>query len=312
MRIIGAFEQLYYSRLSRRQFLKLLQRGSMLAALPTFCIEESLFKNAAVSEVVFPLQNAPAAWHGLKLVQLSDIHMDADASVHYLRRIVSQVNALKPDLIVLTGDFVTLYAGFSAVAARELAALRSRYGCYAVLGNHDAWAGPDRIRQNLTAAGIRVLRNTAHMCLIGGVPLWLIGIEDPGGSLCTNFAIFQRIWATQRAHLEQLLHTIPSDATCVLLVHNPDFSEMLPARRIALTLAGHTHGGTIYIPQLGWSLASTCFGTRYLAGLVHNDATFVYINRGIGGFKVRINAPPEITLLRFQTAGMSTTTFSSG
>ncbi len=300
-------EKLYQIRLGRRQFIRLLWQGSVLAALPTLYAGESLLKNAVVCEVPFAMPGAPAAWHGLKVVQLSDIHMDAIASVHYLRRVVAQVNALQPDLVMLTGDFVTFHAKFSAVVGRELGALRSRYGTYAVLGNHDIWTDPERIQHNLAAAGITVLRNTAYACSIDGVPLWLIGIEDAGESLCDDFATFQRIWAAPRTHLERALANIPAGALCLLLVHNPDFAEMLPPRRIALTLAGHTHGGTIYMPQWGWSLASTCFGTRYLAGLVHNDATSVYINRGLGGFKVRINATPEITLLRLQTTGAVTT-----
>jgi predicted MPP superfamily phosphohydrolase len=206
-------------------------------------------------------------------------------------------NSLAADIIVLTGDFVYRSASYSAACAQGLASLKARYGVYAVLGNHDIWTDAGKVAFNLSSVGIDVLQNEIR-CLGSGNPkLWLIGVQDTGyaGGF---FSDFRAIWQPAADNLASLLEQIPVDEPRLLLVHNPDFTEMLPEGRIDLALCGHTHGGQVRLPFFGAPVVPSCFGDKYGSGLVEGPSTMVYINRGIGLIPppVRFNCRPEITL----------------
>jgi len=251
-----------------------------------------------VAEVELRLPGLPN-WSALTIVQLSDFHVGPFVSAADVRRSVEMANGLGADLIVLTGDFVYLTAGYSTACAQELAALRAELGVFAVLGNHDVWAGADQVAANLTAAGVRVLRNEGLPLRFEGADLWLLGVDDSGDSR-ESFDSFKASMAGAAAELAGMLESIPAEAPRLLLVHNPDFAEMLPEGRIDLVLSGHTHGGQVRLPLFGPPIVPSCFGQKYAAGLVAGPRAPVYVNRGIGLIPppIRLNCRPEITRLR--------------
>ena len=202
----------------------------------------------------------------------------------------------------MTGDYVYGSAAYSAPCAQELAALRAPYGTFAVLGNHDIWTDAEQVAANLSAAGIGILRNQAIPLSSQGAALWLVGVEDTG-LLAGTFGDFRALWQPAATALARLLKEIPPDEARVLLVHNPDFTEMLPEDRVDLALCGHTHGGQVRLPLLGAPIVPSCFGQKYAGGLVAGSQTTVYVNRGIGVIAppVRFNCRPEITLLRLKS-----------
>jgi predicted MPP superfamily phosphohydrolase len=256
-----------------------------------------------VSKVQVGVQGLPPALDKLTVAQLGDFHLGQHVSRDQVRRAVEMTNALAPDLIVLTGDFVTGSASYSAACAEELAQLKAPYGVYAVLGNHDNWTDADEVSANVEAAGIVVLRDEARGIDIGGSRVWLLGIEDTGftaGFFGGSFGDFKAIWDEKRQRLAEMLERVPEGEPRLLLAHNPDFTEMLPEGRIDLALCGHTHGGQVRVPLLGAPVVPSFFGSKYASGLVRGPSTLVYVNRGIGLIPpvVRFNCRPEVTLLR--------------
>lgn len=258
-----------------------------------------------LTRVEVRLPTLPRSLDGLTILQMSDLHLGPYGRAEDVRRAVRLANRLSPDLVVLTGDFASRSASYSASCAQELAALQSRYGLYAVLGNHDIWTGADEVARNLHGAGIVVLRDEKLSLLIGESRLWLVGIEDagfaamPGYPMCANLRL---AWADKLKVAAGLLEDIPANELCLLLVHSPDFNELLAGERIDLALSGHTHGGQVRLPFVGPLLAPSCFGKKYTGGLAQGPASLVYVNRGLGVIAppLRFGCRPEITLLRLR------------
>ncbi|MSP11498.1 MAG: metallophosphoesterase [Chloroflexi bacterium] len=288
--------------ISRRAFLR-LGLGALAGGLYTTKIEPGWIE---VTRPYIHLAHLPAALRGFKIAQLSDLHAGPYVDAAEIRHSVAIANSLGADLMVLTGDFVSRSASFSKACAQELAALRAPYGLYAVLGNHDIWTDPDEIAGNLSDAGIVVLRDARQAIQIGTAQLWLLGIEDTG-FLSHSFKAFRSRWLDKAAKLAELLLGIPPQESRILLVHNPDFTEMLftemlPAGRIDLALCGHTHGGQVRLPIIGPPFLPSCMGQKFAGGLVYGPHTPVYVNRGIGVISppVRFNCRPEITLIELE------------
>ncbi len=251
------------------------------------------------------ISGLPGSLDGVTVAQLGDFHLGPHVSTEQVRRAVEITNALEPDLIVLTGDFVSGSATHSAACAAELAALEAPRGVYAVLGNHDNWTDPDVVAGSVAGAGIPVLRDEARMIEVADSRLWLLGIEDTGftaGVLGGFFGDFRAAWAEKRRRLAEMLEETPEHEPRLLLVHNPDFTEMLPEGRVDLALCGHTHGGQVRLPFVGSPMVPSFFGNKYASGLVRGPKTQVYVNRGIGLIApaVRLNCRPEVTLLRLR------------
>jgi len=249
------------------------------------------------------LPSWPAALDGFTIAQLSDIHRGPEVDRAHIRRGVEMTNDAEPDLVVLTGDYVTGDAAYSADCAAELAALRAPCGVYAVLGNHDIWTDAECVAGNLAGQGIALLRDAYMPLEIGGRRLWLLGIED-NGYVGTEFSRFREAWHERQETVNRLVVDLPAGEPRVLLVHNPDFTEMLPAGQIDLALSGHTHGGQVQIPLAGAPIVPSCFGQKYVEGLVQGPATMVYVNRGLGliPVAVRVGCRPEVSLLRLRPA----------
>ncbi len=237
------------------------------------------------------LRNLPTAFQGIRICQISDIHLDEYTEPYFLERVVHHVNALAPDIVLLTGDFVTRGAlTFIAAnhAAHRCAEILRTIQCpekYAILGNHDVAVGARLVTRALNAQGIPVLRNTAIPLTRGGDRLWLGGTADPG---------------TDHPDLNLAVPANPG-APVLLMVHAPDFADTVVAHPrfplINLMLSGHSHGGQIRLPFTG-PLVLPPGGQKYPEGLYRFGAMQLYVNRGIGtvGLPFRLNCPPEITV----------------
>jgi hypothetical protein len=240
------------------------------------------------------LANLPAVFDGMRIVQISDIHMDAYTEPFFLRRVVAVINGLAPDAVFITGDFVTDEPFFRHRAVRsawQCASILEQLQCrqrYAVLGNHDIMIGAHRIAAALEPSGITVLRNACLPLERPGGRIWLAGLDDPvDGRPQPDLAI------------PPAIRNRP-DEPILLLCHAPDYADYLlnmdAGQSVALMFSGHTHGGQICLPLLG-SLALPRLGRKYVAGAFQLDALQLYVNRGIGaiGLPFRFNCSPEIT-----------------
>jgi len=296
--------------LTRRRFVAALLGlgalgGGALGGLYALRIEPHWIE---VTRPTLPIAGLPGALDGLTIAQLSDLHAGL-AERESIRLLVERVNALAPDLIVLTGDYLKDPRRDAALLTEDLAALSAPYGVYAVLGNHDVWKGAERAAGDLRRGGITVLRDEATCVEVAGECLWLVGIEDGAFSGWSTRSLhiedLTPRWAERVALLEALLAGLPPGDPRILLVHNPDFAEGLDpeAARLDLTLSGHTHGGQVRLPLVGAPVLPSVMGQKYVGGWAEGPAGPVYVNRGIGSniLNVRLNARPEITLLTLTT-----------
>lgn len=229
-----------------------------------------------------------------RIVQLSDLHVDGVwMNTDRLGSIVENTNALHPDLVVMTGDFVTgLHRDSRAVLSR-LQSIQARDGVFAVLGNHDHWTSADIIRSYLHEYGIRELADQVHTIVRGSALLHVIGMDD----LWPSNRTLQPVWAHQ-GRLTSLLAGLPATGAAILLVHEPDFADVAASTgRIDLQLSGHTHGGQVRLPWSG-AVRTAPLGEHYIAGCYRVQSMQVYTNRGLGMIppRIRFNCRPEISL----------------
>jgi uncharacterized protein len=244
----------------------------------------------AVERVALTLPNLDPAFDGYRLAQLSDIHMDRWMTGERFRSVVAEVNALAPDLIAITGDFITMQpiAPRLAELVPELRRLAARDGVFAVLGNHDHWTEAADVRAAIREAGATELRNTSRPIRRGEATLHLAGVDD--------------FWVGQ-ANLERILGQLPVGAGAILLAHEPDFADIsAPTGRFDLQLSGHSHGGQISVPFAGAPILPT-HGPKYPRGPYQVGPMIQYTNRGLGMVEPygRFGCRPEITLLTLRS-----------
>jgi uncharacterized protein len=240
-----------------------------------------------VRTVSMPLPRLAPEFSGYRVVQLSDIHADRWMTADRLAKIVGRVNRLKPDLVVLTGDFVT---GSAEEFSPNLAALSELHPVdktLAVMGNHDVWTNSLMIQGVLEAAGVQVLNNQVATLQRKSAQLSIAGVDD--------------VWS-KRARLDQVLAALPSEGAAVLLAHEPDFAEQSAATgRFDLELSGHSHGGQVKLPFVKRILPPLAY--KYPIGQYKVGDMIQYTNRGIGmsGLPLRFNCRPEITIFTLQS-----------
>jgi hypothetical protein len=206
---------------------------------------------------------------------------------------------LQPDVVLLTGDFVTSppfhgrkrnhpSALDAAPCSAILQQIKSRLGSYAVMGNHDATANPDLISEILEAHDIRVLRNSALPLEQKGSRVWLAGIDDV---------------LEGDPDLRATLQKIPREEFSILMAHEPDFAIQVARTPVDLQLSGHSHGGQVRFPWIGAPILPN-LGRDYPMGLYKLGALTLYTNVGLGtiGLPIRLNCPPEITLFTLRSA----------
>jgi predicted MPP superfamily phosphohydrolase len=241
------------------------------------------------------LAKLPDAFRGYRIAQISDIHFDEYTEASFVRRVVDQVNRLAPDLVLLTGDYISnsprgqnFAAGAMLRCAKELSGL-SCPARFAVMGNHDSFLGPPLIREGLATASIPMLFNQYVAIERNGQHLWLAGLADA------------------LSNVPNLQKTIPSnpDGPVILMCHEPDYADNVLEQgfgeRVDVMLSGHSHGGQVRLPLIG-PLKVPEGGRKYVQGHYQLGQMQLYVNRGIGtvGVPFRLNCPPEITLFTLQ------------
>ncbi|MEO8620829.1 MAG: metallophosphoesterase [bacterium] len=232
---------------------------------------------------------------GLRIAQLSDLHIGPHTSRRFLRRIVTATRELAPDMIAVTGDLIDDRAEDVRSYAAALGSLTAPLGVYMIPGNHDVYAGWEDVERALRAAELgTVLVNEARVLRRGDASIAVVGTGDPAGG---------RSGSSRAApNVDRALAHVPDGATVIAFAHNPSLWPSLAARGVALTLSGHTHWGQFAVPTLGWSLASP-FLEHAMGAHVDQDA-LLYISPGTGywGIPFRLGASPEVTLVTLRRA----------
>ncbi|MGA3099716.1 MAG: metallophosphoesterase [Bryobacteraceae bacterium] len=245
-----------------------------------------------VRELDVPLPGLPPDLDGLRILQLSDIHLSPFLSEAELARAIDIAAGLGPHVAVITGDLISSPGDPLDACIRQLARIRADAGVFGCMGNHERYAHvEDHTARAAAAVGIRFLRGHAQPLRFGGAVLNLAGVD----------------YQTQTGrdpYLRNAGALVVPGACNVLLSHNPDVFPVAAAQGWNLTFSGHTHGGQVTVEILDQSLNPARFFTPYVHGLYRLGASAVYVTRGIGaiGFPARIGAPPEITLLRLRKA----------
>jgi len=240
-----------------------------------------------VTQLDVPMADLPPELDGLRIVHITDLHLGPTAHRDSLREALDQVNALEPDLICVTGDVIDSRSTDLEHWVPELSRLRARHGVFAVLGNHDAYAGSDRVAAALRAStSWRLLRDEVATLEIDGARLHLIGLEDHRAP--RSAAILLDLRAEVRA-----------GEPCMLLVHQPALFPAAARLSVPLTLAGHTHGGQVALPGVPVVNTARILMTRFDAGTFACGDAVLHVNMGLGtsGQRVRIAAPREITVV---------------
>ena len=226
------------------------------------------------------LLSLPAELDGLRIGQITDAHLGMPFSTRNLCWAVAQLQRERPEVVVLTGDFVSRAAAIAGLTA-GLEGVRAPLGVYAVPGNHDYREGLTAIRQALAELNIPLLINAQRRLCWQGTELWLVGLDDG----CEG-----------EPDLERALVGVPPGACTVLLAHAPDVADVAAAHGVNVQLSGHTHGGHLRLPLLG-PLALPPGGWRYAMGHYQVGALQLYVSRGLGGTPVRLGCRPEVTIL---------------
>jgi hypothetical protein len=242
-----------------------------------------------VREIELALPNWPAHLDGLRAGVLSDLHAGVPhVGLNNIRRAVDALNAHAPDVHLLLGDYLDASQFLRRdlapeVVAAELARLDAPLGTQAVIGNHDWRNSGDRMWRALSATGITVLEDEAVELHAPAGSFWVAGLAD---------------MRHRSPNVVRALRDVPLDAPVIALSHDPDLFPRMPSR-VALTLAGHMHGGQVAIPLLRRPLMPSHYGERYARGHVVEDGRHLYVSSGVGtsGLPIRFLAPPEVLIL---------------
>lgn len=235
------------------------------------------------------------AFHGYRLVHITDLHVDGMfMDAERLASVVQTINRLRADCVVITGDFVTSYQPAHAQTLASLGELQAKDGVFGVLGNHDHFAGAEWLRECLQTAHIQELNDATHTIQRGDEVLHLVGMDDLWPS---NQDEPGSVWK-HLPRLERLAAALPAEGTAVLLVHEPDIADVAAStRRFDLQLSGHSHGGQVRIPFYGLlSSILPPLGRQYPRGLYQVEDMTLYTNRGLGT-PMRFNNPPEVAVI---------------
>lgn len=233
------------------------------------------------------LRRLPRELDGFRIVQLSDLHHSPFTSREQIERAIATANSLQPDIVALTGDYVSKEREYAAPCAELLGGLRPRHGIFAVLGNHDHWTDAALITDLFRAEGITVLINQGMRFENKGAAFWLAGVDDTMVGL---------------EDLPLALAGASEQEFKLLLAHNPIILRKAARAGVDLVLSGHTHGGQVSLRSD--RSASGRPRRRLLKGLARQGETQIYVTRGLGTvvLPVRFGCPPEVSLLELRTA----------
>jgi len=281
--------------LSRRAFLS--NTGLAVGGLPfAACGYGFLFGRLDFEKsfVRIKLNRLPRAFEGFRIAQLSDIHISPFMGTREIRRVVNMTNALKADLMVLTGDFVTWDSDTQEAVVEALSGLKAPFGIYGCLGNHEQWTHTQASITRLFAAqGVKILRHEQAPIEVHGESLNLIGVDFQG-----HTSMGRHSEGHVHQYLDGVQRLVNPGTVNILLSHNPNTFDRAASLGIDLSLAGHTHGGQVALEFIDRDLSPARLITPYTRGWFQKPGGQLYVNRGIGtiGVPIRFDASPEITV----------------
>ncbi|PYT00629.1 MAG: metallophosphoesterase [Acidobacteria bacterium] len=238
----------------------------------------------SLERVEIELARLPKKLDGFKIIHLSDFHHSPFTNLDHIERAVKVANRLKPDMFILTGDYVSHEKKYIAPVAKVLGTLKSEFGTFACLGNHDHWTSPDLVVKKFREAGINMLVNEGSRFEARGSSFWICGVDDH---------------MVGKADLTSALKGSFPDEMKLLLAHNPIILRQAARYGVDLTLSGHTHGGQVKVRDPEKRLLPR---RKLTSGLHRRKESQIYITRGIGTvvLPIRYQCPPEISLLELR------------
>ncbi len=265
----------------RRTNTRRLVRGLLIALAIVVVVGIGILtysQTLQVTRYTVSTPNLPHGDDGLRIVQISDLHRRQAVPDMFIRSAVAAAQREKPDLVVLTGDFVSFGKGNAQACAELLAPLKARFGVYAVMGNHDHWENAAEVTRALEGVGVKVLTNR-NVKIAGGI--YLVGLDD----LWSGKPDFVKAW-----------RGVPENTAQVLLCHNPQPEKITPHK--CLMISGHTHGGQLNIPGVARNTLPGLRNARYVEGWYKTGGVRMYVNRGIGKVNppIRLFCRPEVTV----------------
>ncbi len=284
-----------------RKYLLLSAIGIFILAslFYSFVIEPG---RLVVTESTIEIEKLDPALDGLKIVAISDLHCGSNAvNAEKLRDLLALANGQNPDIVVLLGDFVSEYEGGTKLRmpldemTQNIRGLKARYGVFAVMGNHDDWYDSELVKNAVQAAGYRILDDEIATLDINNTKLRLLGLRD---HLRIN---------SWKAFSEQTRHLIDTDGgsgDIIVLEHSPDVLPMITGELsispdTRLMLAGHTHGGQVWLPILGRPIIPSSYGQKYAYGHIRDQGLDMFVTSGVGTsiLPFRFLVPPEIAVI---------------
>jgi uncharacterized protein len=275
------------------------RRGIIASEMPLREIAGNLSKIAktaideanslSLERVEVRLERLPKKLDGFRVIHLSDIHHSPFTGLDHIERTIKIANRLRPDMFVLTGDYVSHEKKYIAPVAEALGKLEAEFGTYACLGNHDHWTDPALVTRKFEAAGIRMLVNEGFRLEARDASFWLAGVDDH---------------MVGKTDLAAALKGSFPDELKLLLAHNPLIFRQSVRNRVDLTLSGHTHGGQVRIRDKEKKILPR---RKLTNGLHERKGSQIYITRGIGTvvLPVRYQCPPEISFLELRSVQSS-------
>lgn len=260
----------------------LRQIAGNVSKIAKYAIDEAT--SLSLERVEITLQRLPKKLDGFRIIHLSDIHHSPFTNIEHIERVVKVANRLKPDIFLLTGDYVSHEKKYIAPVAKVLGNLKSKFGTYACLGNHDHWTDPALVAKKFRDVGITVLINEGFRFEARGASFWLCGVDDH---------------MVGKTDLAAALKGSFPDEMKLLLAHNPIIFRQATRYKVDLTLSGHTHGGQVKMRDPEKRLLPR---RKLSSGLHKRKDSQIYITRGIGTvvLPIRYQCPPEISLLELK------------
>jgi uncharacterized protein len=243
-----------------------------------------------VRDVIAELPDLPPEFEGFRIAQLTDLHLGPHLPRSRFERIADEMERLKPDVIVVTGDIVDDRAEDLEVYAAILGRMRAASGIFLIAGNHDVYAGWPAVEKRLRRGDLgTLLVNESREIRRGDATITIVGTGDPAGRGFPDAGVAPDI--------ERALRDVPPGRFVIGLAHNPALFPALAERNVGLTLSGHTHWGQVALPAAGWSMAGMFLEDAM--GLITRNRSLLYISPGTGywGIPFRIGATGEITHL---------------